>query len=109
MTMTTHRYRDGVLVERIDDNEDGAGTRTTYDAKGAVIDTQPVSGLYVEPPEVKTERTIRQAVDAALATNATFLAIATPTAAQTTVQVKALTRQMNGLIRLAVARYDATN
>lgn len=36
----------------------------------------------------------------ALTVNATFLAIATPTAAQNAAQAKALTRQVNALIRL---------
>lgn len=40
---------------------------------------------------------------AALAGNATYLALATPTNAQNTAQVKALTRQHNALIRLIVA------
>lgn len=38
----------------------------------------------------------------ALSTNATFLAIASPTNAQTLAQVKALTKQINALIKLAV-------
>jgi hypothetical protein len=36
----------------------------------------------------------------AITTNATFLALANPTTAQAITQVKALTRESNGLIRL---------
>lgn len=43
---------------------------------------------------------IRQKALAALATNATFLALANPTAAQNGAQAKALTRQVNGIIRI---------
>lgn len=44
----------------------------------------------------------------ALGTNATFLAIASPTTAQVTAQVKALTRQVDALIRLAANQFDST-
>lgn len=52
--------------------------------------------------------TIEQQARQALADNATFLAIATPTAAQNAAQAKALTRQVNGLIRLMLGILDAT-
>lgn len=43
--------------------------------------------------------TIEDRMRAAVAANATFLALATPTAAQNAAQVKALTRQINAIIR----------
>jgi len=50
--------------------------------------------------------TIRTQAEAAMAGNRTFLAIASPTQAQTLAQVKALTRQSQGLIRLALNKFD---
>jgi hypothetical protein len=44
--------------------------------------------------------TIRDRADAALDGNATYLAIATPTNAQVVAQVRSITNQLNGLIRL---------
>lgn len=55
------------------------------------------------PPLVTNERSIRDKARQALAANATFLAIATPTAAQNAAQAKALTRQVNGIIRLLLS------
>lgn len=46
--------------------------------------------------------TLRSRAQTALGTNATFLALASPTAAQVATQTKALTRQCDGLIRLAL-------
>jgi hypothetical protein len=45
-------------------------------------------------------QTVAQRAQAALNANATFLALATPSAAQTTAQVKTLTKECNALIRL---------
>jgi hypothetical protein len=52
---------------------------------------------------------LRQAAADALATNRTYVGLATPTAAQTTAQVKALSRQVNALIRLALGQLDGTD
>lgn len=46
---------------------------------------------------------------AALAGNRDFLALASPTNAQTLAQVKALTRQMNAVIRLLVGDLSSTD
>lgn len=62
-----------------------------------------------DSPENQNERTMRSSAAAALDTNRVFLAIASPTAAQSTAQVKALTRQMNALIRLTLQQLDATD
>jgi hypothetical protein len=47
------------------------------------------------------EKALLDKAKAALTANATFLAIATPSNAQVSAQVKALTRQVNALIKLA--------
>jgi hypothetical protein len=64
------------------------------------------------PPAVRAQATNRAALLAkaatALTTNATYLAIASPTNAQNTAQVKALTRQVNALLKLATAALSDT-
>lgn len=52
------------------------------------------------------DTTIRTQAEGALDTNRTFLAIASPTNAQTLAQVKALTQQNQRLIRLALGLLD---
>lgn len=60
----------------------------------------------VTPPADLAEQvnadTIRARARTALDANATFLAITSPTNAQTLAQVKALTRQINAVIKLLV-------
>jgi hypothetical protein len=53
--------------------------------------------------------TIEQQAATALTDNATFLALGTPTQAQVLAQVRALTRQTNGLIRLVLGQLDAVD
>lgn len=57
----------------------------------------------------QNEVTLRERAANALQSNRDFLAIATPTNAQAVAQIKALTRQVNGLIRLAVGALDGTD
>lgn len=52
---------------------------------------------------------ILDAARQALVTNRTYIAIASPTAAQTAAQVKALSRQNNGIIRLMLNALDGTD
>jgi uncharacterized protein VirK/YbjX len=51
--------------------------------------------------------TLKTRASSALTNNATFLAIQSPTNAQTLAQVQALTRQCNGLIRYLLRRFDS--
>ncbi len=78
------------------------------DSTVQVIQTVTANGETVEyrakagSPSFNRSELEKKAVQA-LANNATFLAIATPTAAQNAAQAKALTRQVNALIRLQLA------
>lgn len=59
--------------------------------------------------EQVNETTIRDRATTALADNKAFLAIASPTNAQNAAQVKALTRQVNGLIRMVLRRFESAD
>lgn len=73
-------------------------TVTTYDGKGNVVGTSTVQ----IPQDEANAQTLRDKAAQALTVNATYLARQSPTAAQTTAQVQALTRQLNAVIRLLV-------
>jgi hypothetical protein len=59
--------------------------------------------------DVANQETLQSRAQAALAANATFLALASPTTAQTLTQVKALTREATALIRLLLGQFDDTS
>lgn len=63
--------------------------------------------------QVVTARTNRSAIEdaarVALTTNRTYIGKASPSAAETTAEVKALARQNNGIIRLLLGLLDGTD
>lgn len=97
----------GNVVEQTVDNGDGTATFTEYNAKGAAVRTAKQDVPPV-PDDVRNADDLRTRTATALGANRAFLA-STPTAAQSAAQVKALTRQMNGLIRLQLQQFDATD
>lgn len=87
------REEDGKVVER----------REATDVESA--EPPPVD----QDPVVEIIQTILGQLFNALDVNRTFLNISSPTAAMNAAQVKSLTRQMNGLIRLVLNQYDSSD
>jgi hypothetical protein len=83
-------------------------TYTRWNIAGAQLEQRPLTAaeaaaLAAEDVADTAQRNgdqIRTRAAAAMTTNATFLAIASPNATQVANQTKALTRECNGLIRL---------
>lgn len=61
------------------------------------------------PPPVATSTQIERKLDAAIDANVAYLALNPPTTAQAIAQVSALTRQVNGLLRLMRNRLDSAD
>lgn len=95
--MTTAKIVDGV-VHYFDAN----GVEITL---AEAIATAPFAETTVE----RNRRALIDKAQAALTSNDTYLARTAPTTAQNTAQVKALTRQVNALIRLTVKALDTTS
>lgn len=75
----------------------------------AVTTLDPVTGDPVvvsrpaaEATDAATAATLKAQAAAALASNATYLARTAPTTAQAVTQVRALTQQMNAIIRIVI-------
>ena len=95
-----------------------ADTDTTTHDSGWVVDGDHAARTWTPRPwtadeltartGAANETTIRAKATTALGTNTTFLGINSPTNAQNAAQIKALTRQVNGLIRLTIRRLDGT-
>lgn len=104
--MTTREtYAGGVLRERWDDD---ARTVTTWSATGTLTGTRSYTPAEAEQVDervmvrtiIANEADLIARAKTAITANAAFLAVTTPTTAQAVAQVKALTRQVNALIRL---------
>ena len=115
MTIQRWEERDSKgLRERIEFEEVGGKIerrRTGPDGKVERRDAnEEESASYREwlAGEIKdrNERTITDRMDAALTQNKTYLGLATTTAAQDKAQIKALTKQVNGLLRLVGRKLD---
>lgn len=104
-------WRDGVLIREWDDS---ARTFTAWDAQGVptsrpytAAENTEADARAVQQTFSDNEASIRDKLRLALGANNTYLAVTTPTAAQTTTQVKSLSRQVNALIRLANQQLDS--
>lgn len=77
----------------------------THDGQGGYTTV----ATFTEPAELTNRRTIEDKAAAALTANNAFLAIASPTTAQTLAQVKVLTRETSAVIRLLLGLLDTTS
>lgn len=90
---------------------------TSWDVNGNVTSTRQLTAdelasFLAEDAATSVavnQTALLQASANALATNATYQAIGTPTQAQAVAQVAALTRQVNALIRLAANQLTSTS
>lgn len=85
---------------------------TTMVVETDAVDQPTLDAAVAAAPAASREAsraTLRQQAQQALAGNRTYVALASPTAAQTTAQVKALSRQQNALIRLVLGVLDGTD
>jgi len=90
------------MITRTDRNQ-------VFDGSGKLVEETVVEiDVTSEVVQLDLHTKVRQH----LVNNATFLSIAAPNNAQNTAQIKALTRQMNAIIRLVVGNdliQDTTN
>lgn len=85
------------------------GNTATFDpAPYTAVPYNPAVHVIAPDPRVVNRATMADKMTAALAANATFLAIASPTTAQVTTQAKALTKQVDALIKLYLDQLDDT-
>lgn len=87
-----------------------------WDGNTATYDPAPLTAVLYDPavhviaadPRMTNMTSLTDKATQALSANVAFLAIASPTAAQVATQVKALTRQVDALIKLQLDLLDDT-
>lgn len=70
---------------------------------------KPDGTCYDVSKDVVNKASVADQAANALGANRTFLALGSPSNAQNAAQVKALTQQVNALIRFALQNFDGTN
>lgn len=83
----------------------GPGGYDPQASDGNVVSVEPITF----PPEEENRLTMEQRAAQAVAVNRAFLALASPTNAQTLAQVKHLTRVSSALVRLQLADFTGTD
>lgn len=111
----------GQLVKR---SSSTTNTRKVWDDAGNLISETPLSAAEIaqlqridtEVQRGSNQATLQSQAAGAIANNATYLAIGSPTNAQVVAQVRALTQQNNKIIRVLLgvvlgdrSQLDATN
>lgn len=114
--MTTVATDKAINTRRLSEELGGIGFRIEFDGTTRTITAdvdaatlQAKIDAHVAIDEDGNRRTLEQRAVTALAANATYLARTSPTTAQQTAQIKALTQQVNALIRLQAGALDATD
>lgn len=88
---------------------DGAATLTVPSGQATLLATDAAAQGYTYPPRPVAETTaadLRAKATTAIDTNVAYLAIASPSNAQVSAQVKVLTRECTALIRLLLNLTD---
>jgi hypothetical protein len=102
---------------KVKEHNDGTLTYTAWDDAGVVVEQRAytpeetaIAAVLTAATTADTNKaTIEQRAQTALAANETFLALASPSNAQNAAQIKLLTRECQGLIRLAIKALDSLN
>jgi hypothetical protein len=97
--------------------DDITSTVITWNDAGTQTSTRPYTAQEIAQVAVDTaaqaqitnRSTIEQRATAALAANATYLAVASPTNAQNLAQIRTLTRECSGIIRLLLNQLETTD